>query len=262
MEPLRIAVALHCFGRPLKRALQAAAQTRAAGIQISTGQDVRPSELSETGRRQLLHYLDDLSLTVASVDFPTRRPLYDLDRLERRLEAAKEAMQLTYRLKARILTFRTGRIPPDKQSEEFSVLVGVLNDLARLGNHIGVTPALTTAGEDAQTLASLFELITQGPIGVSFDPAALVLAGQNPADLFGPLTDFVSHVVVRDAVREFEQSGIEVPLGRGEVPWEECLALLDEAGYRGWFTVDRTQGDDKAGDVARAVQYLRQLAME
>jgi predicted DNA-binding ArsR family transcriptional regulator len=40
------------------------------------------------------------------------------------------------------------------------------------------------------------------------------------------------------------------------------LALLGEADYHGWITVDRTVGEDKAGDVTRAIQYLKNVGLE
>jgi len=102
-------------------------------------------------------------------------------------------------------------------------------------------------------------------LGVNFDPAGLVAAGagadkNSPAGAYRALFAHVTHVLARDAVRD---SGIgrEVPLGRGEVAWDELFALFEESGYSGWLTVDRTQGDDKPGDAARAVQYLKQLAI-
>jgi sugar phosphate isomerase/epimerase len=67
--------------------------------------------------------------------------------------------------------------------------------------------------------------------------------------------------VVRDAIREGDGSAREVPVGRGEVPWQELLAVIHELDYRGWFCVDRTQGEDRAGDAARAIQYLRSLEL-
>lgn len=67
--------------------------------------------------------------------------------------------------------------------------------------------------------------------------------------------------MVRDAIREGDGASTEVPLGRGEVPWQELLAVIYELNYRGWFCVDRTQGEDRAGDAARAVQYLRSLEL-
>ena len=34
---------------------------------------------------------------------------------------------------------------------------------------------------------------------------------------------------------------------------------LQEMDYRGWLTVDRTQGDDRAGDAGRTVQFLKSV---
>jgi sugar phosphate isomerase/epimerase len=95
---------------------------------------------------------------------------------------------------------------------------------------------------------------------MNLDPAALVLARQDPAQAIRELHDLVAHVQVRDAIRDVDGLGTEVPVGRGEVDWDELLALLEEARYRQWFTVERTQGDDKLGDSARAVQFLKQVA--
>ena len=80
-----------------------------------------------------------------------------------------------------------------------------------------------------------------------------------PARRVQLLREFVAHVSVRDAIVGADDGGSEVPVGRGEVPWDELLFLLQETDYRGWLTVDRTQGSDQAGDAARAVQYMQSI---
>jgi sugar phosphate isomerase/epimerase len=67
--------------------------------------------------------------------------------------------------------------------------------------------------------------------------------------------------MVRDATRIGDGTSTEVPVGRGEVAWQELLAVVHELDYRGWFCVDRTQGEDRAGDAGRAIQYLRSLEL-
>jgi sugar phosphate isomerase/epimerase len=52
-----------------------------------------------------------------------------------------------------------------------------------------------------------------------------------------------------------------VPVGRGDVAWQEVLAIAYELDYRGWFCVDRTQSNDQAGDAGRAIQYIRSLEL-
>lgn len=260
MHSLHIAVATRRFLQPLKQSLLTAAKIGAGGVQLDVSHELKPAELSETGCRQLLHYLDELNLNVASLSFTSQRRLYSLDRLEARLEAVRTAMQLAYRMQARILTVQIGRIPQDPESPDSQMLSEILNDLAKYGNHVGSTLLITPSGDSAESLLKLISSVTQGPIGINFDPALFVFSGQNPVEALRVLHSSFMHVQVRDAVRDIDGNGLEVPVGHGEVDWDEFLVLLEEAGYQGWLTVDRTQGDDKSGDIARAVQFLRNVA--
>lgn len=258
MLPLKIAVAAQCFDRPLKQVLAAAREIGAQGLQFDARHELVPRELSQTGRRELLHRLDELGLAVASLAFSTERAIYDAERLEARLEALKQAMQFAASLKCRVLTVRLGRLPAD-DSPEHGLMLGVLNELARFGNHIGVTIAVTPARESPQALSHVVRQVTEGPLGVNFDPAAFLADGCDVIEAFRTLHDSVVHIRVRDAVRESDDSVLEVPVGRGEVEWDALLALTGEAAFRGWLTVDRTAGQDKQGDAARAIEYLRRL---
>src|SRR5690349_3868632 len=103
---LKIAVAGHCFPGPLKQSLPTIRQTGARGVQFNARDDLKPSEFSETGRRQLLHQLDELGLSVASLQFPTRRALYDPQELDGRVAAIKRVMEFSAQLQARVVTVR------------------------------------------------------------------------------------------------------------------------------------------------------------
>lgn len=260
MRSLRIAVATSCFGQPLKEAVRTAAEMGASGVQFDVGHELRPTDLSDTGRRQLLHYLDELNLAAASLRFTARRAFYDQQRLDERVDAVKVSLQLAFQLKCRVVTGRIGRVPADPASAEYRLLRDVLNDVARCSNRVGAVFAVTPSGDSADALARLLDAVTDGPMGVNFDPAIFIMHGQGPSDALRRLHTLVHHVQVRDAVREVDGTGVEVPVGRGEVEWDELLALLEETDYRGWLTVDRTQGEDKQADCARAVQYLQRVA--
>lgn len=261
MKRLRIAIATSCLAEPVRQALQTAADFGADGVQLDARNELRPTDLSETGRRQFVHHLETLGLSVASLSFPVRRTYYDQDQLEARIAGTKAAMQFAFQLKARVLTFRMGRLPDDENGTEYRILRDVMNDLARHANHLGVTPAITPTRDTAERLAAFLAGITDGPIGVNFDPAAFLAADDEPVDALRRLHSSILHVQVRDALRDIDGGNREVPVGRGEVAWDELLALLDEADYRGWFSIERTQGDDKRTDIARAVQYLRRVGM-
>lgn len=262
MPPFRIAAAAHCLEGPLKRKLQRAVEIGLSGLSFDARRELPPTSLSETGRRQFLHHVNERGLKVASLSFPTRGAYYDLDRLDDRVAGTKAAMQFAYQLNARVLTARVGRIPADKASQEYKTLVDVLNELASYGNHVGAVFTLTPSGDTIEQLQLLLKAVDQGPIGINYDPAGLLMAGRDPVLLFRELYGSVHQIVVRDSIRDADSGGTEVPVGRGDVKWDEVLAMLDAADYHGWLVADRTTGDDQLDDVTRAVKYLKQVAMD
>ncbi len=259
MNSLRIAVAASCLNLPLREILPAAAEIGAQGLQFDARNDLRPDELSETGRRQFLKVMAESNLAVSSLSFASRRSLHNLEDLDRRIAAIKTAMQFAAHLGTQVLTLRAGRIPSDPESIGYLTLRDVMNDIVRHGNHIGVVAALTPCGDSPAELSRLLNDITTGPVGIDFDPAGLVITGHSPVKAVRELHQWVFHIQARDGLQDVDGSGIEVPLGRGELDWQEFIATLDEINYRGWITATRTTGEDRAGDVARAIKYLRSL---
>jgi sugar phosphate isomerase/epimerase len=248
------------LNRPLKPALALAAQFGAGGVQLDCRNELQPDELSATGRRELLHRLEEMRLSIAALDFPVRRGLFEGDRLDARIAALKQAMDFASLMRCRVVTVRAGGLPKGDEATK-DLPLAVLNELAGHGNHVGVTLAVGLGSESSASLRSLLGQVSAGPVGVSFDPVSVVSAGQSPVDAVAEWRTLLTHVMVRDAIREGEGSAREVPVGRGEVPWQELLAVIHELDYRGWFCVDRTQGEDRAGDAARAIQYIRTLEL-
>ncbi len=256
MRPFPIAVATRCLGRPLKPALVLAAQMGAGGVQLDSRNELKPDELSATGRRELLHRADEMRLSIASLDFPLKRGLLDPDRLDARIAALKQTMDFASSLRCRIVTARIGRLPGAGEGPP-DLALAVLNDLAAHGNHVGVTLALGPGGESADALLEVLRQVAAGPLGINFDPASVVSVGRSQTETLTEWGTFLTHVMVRDATRDGDGMATEVPVGRGEVAWQELLAVAYELDYRGWFCVDRTLGEDRAGDAARAIEYLR-----
>lgn len=259
MPPLHVAVATRCFQLPFKESLHAAAASGATGVQFDAREELKPGDLTETGRRQLVHSLAERGLSIASLAFPTRRSFYDEEELDARVAMAKRIMEMAWQLKCRVVTARIGKIPADKDAKSYGILLDVLGDLARHANQVGATLAITPTHDSPQALAELLDAIKSGPLGVDFDPAVFVMSGAHPVEAFRLLHASVLHVTARDAIRDIDAGGLEVALGRGEVEWVEVLPLLDEVGYAGWVAVNRTQGDDRAGDVSRGVQFLKNV---
>ena len=262
MDLLRIAIATNGLGSSLRDSIAVAAQSGAAGVQFDLRTEVTAGQFGETACQQLRHLLSERSMEVASATFPLRRPLYDPLEIDGRVNAVKEAVRLCGRLKCRVLTLRVGRLPEEQEMDARARLLGALSDLARLGAREGVTPAISTSGDGPADLSALIDSIKDGPVGIDLDPAGCVSGQLNPADVLKALHQSVVHVQARDAVRDLEAGVREVPLGRGETPWEEVIATLADIRYRGWVTVRRTAGNDQVQDALNAVRYLRTVARE
>lgn len=259
MPTPRVAVALTPLDRPVRAAIHAAAEMDADGVQFELGRDFTVGDMTESARRQLLHELDERRLGVAALHLPLQRGLCELDGLDARIDRLKAALQLAYQLRADSVTFRIGRVPVESASMEYETLAAVLNDLARHANRVGSMPSIIPSADDAEAIAALVSRVREGPLGVCLDPAIAVAGGKSPPAVYRALVDVVSQLLVRDAVRDVDGAVVEVPLGRGEVPWDELLALVNEAAFSGWLTATRTQGDDKPGDLRRAVLFVRNV---
>src|SRR5689334_17833294 len=146
---LRIAVATRALGQPLRVSLRSAAGLGAGAVQFDAREELKPGELTETGRRQLLHGLSELGLSIASLSFPTRRSFYDQEQLDARVAAAKRALDHAWQLQAGIVTARIGKIPAEKESAAYRMLSDVLSDLARHANRVGATLAITPTHDSA-----------------------------------------------------------------------------------------------------------------
>lgn len=259
MEPLRRAVACHCLPQPLRRAIRAAVELGAAGIQLNARQELRPTDLSDSGRRQLRHDLEIEGLEISSLAFPTRRSFYDAEQLDARVSGLKQTLEFAYQLCVPVVVARVGAIPSEKDSAEYKLLIDVLNDIARHGNRVGATLAITPTRDSAVGLKDLISRVTEGHVGINFDPAVFAMNGRDAVAAYRELHEQVLHVTARDGVRDIDGSGQEVAFGRGDVDWPELIALLTEAEYHGWLTVDRTNSDDAFRDVERALAYLRNV---
>lgn len=257
----RLAVSTAHFGQTLRQSIRTAGKVGATGVHLNARSEVRPTDFSATGIRQFLHELAEASLSVASLGFLTRRSFYDQEKLEARVSATKIAMEFARQLQTNVLTVRVGSIP-EHDTNEYRLLVDVLNDLARHGNHVGATLCLTPVREQPQRLIELVNAVADGPFGIDFDVGAFAMAGIDPIASFRALHGCSHHVRIRDGLRDIDGGGKEVPLGRGDVLWDELLPVLEESNYKGWLTVERTTGDDRVLDTGLAIQFLRNILHE
>ncbi|MHC4876732.1 MAG: sugar phosphate isomerase/epimerase family protein [Planctomycetota bacterium] len=259
MPELQLAVATRHFGLPLQRTLDAAVEIGARGLQFDVRNELKPSELSDTGRRAFKNRLREQLLTLASFEYPTRRSFCDEEALDARVAGLKGALEFAFSMGVTVVCGRIGRIPEDADSPKYRLLREVLNDIARHSNRVGATFAITPGVDSLDAIKRVLSDVTDGPIGINLDPAGLIMSENDPVEVYRGVYDRVLSVQLRDGLRDIDGQGIEVPVGRGEVVWDELLALLEEGSFRGWLVASRTTGDDKLGDMARALRFVRNL---
>jgi len=253
----RISLSLAALNLELRQAIETLAKWGVPGVQVDLRTELTADRFGETARRQFFHLLNERNLTLASGHFPLRNPIAAPEHLGLRLEALKSAIQFAGKLKIRRLTLRAGRIPSEEDVEGISNVHSVLSELAGAGNHHGVILCLIPCGETATELRQFIQSIQTGPVLVDADLGAWVLNRQSVPAQLRELHDLIGHVEIRDAIRDADGQGREVPVGQGEIDWEETVALLSEMGYPGWLNIDRQAGTDRRGDLSRSVDFLK-----
>jgi len=254
----KISVAIKAFSMEMRRAIDQAMELGAQGIQVDLRTDLLADHYGASARRQLLHVLSERNLQLASGHFPLRNPIAAKEHLGPRLAALESAITFASKLKIRTLTLRAGRIPDAEQDDDgFRALQSIISDLAAQGNRQGVTLCLLPCGESAVQIRQFIESIKSGPVMVDADLSSWVMNRQSVVTQLRELHDLIGHVEIRDAIRDVDGRGREVPVGEGEIDWNEVVALLNEMSYTGWLNVDRYEGTDRRGDISRGVSYLK-----
>ena len=259
-SPMKIGVSLASLRQPLRMAVQTARRLGASAVELEAQGDLRPSQMTDTALRQLRKVLSDADLKVCAIHFPTRRGFNNIDGLDRRISATKDVMRMAYQLRAPLVVNRIGQVPEETGGPGWELLMETLHDLAAHGDRVGATFAARTGSEDGATLANLLAALPEGAIGVDFDPASLIINNHSATESLQALGHYVHQLRARDGVRDLAQGrGVETPLGRGTADFPALIGLLEDFGFRGYYTVDREDARDPIPETQNAVQFLRNV---
>ena len=260
MKHFKIGLRLESLNLPLRKALAEASRLSVAGVQIDAVGELAPGNLSQTGRREFRNLLRGFSLELTALGCPLRRGLDAAEDQEPRLEHVRKVMTLAYDLGPGIVVVETGQVPAEKDVERNRIMRDSLLNLAAHGDRIGAILAVETGLEAGAVLAAYLRSFDSGSLGANLDPANLLMHGFDPLQSARDLGVKVVHTHARDCRRaSTSRAAQEVPLGHGDIDWMSYLETLEEIGYRGWLAVERQSGDDRIGDVAAGVAFLRQL---
>jgi sugar phosphate isomerase/epimerase len=257
---LKIGIQIASLGLPLSRAVPLVAQWGVQAIELDARRGLTPQEASQTALRQLRKMLSDHRLRVSAVSYATRRGYDTPDDLERRVDGTKRAMKLAAALGAPVIVNRVGAIPDKSEGPQWTLMLQVLHDLGRAGQHTGALLAAETGAEPPDALARLLAALPLGSLGVDLNPGNLLVHGHAPQDAIERLGSHILHVHATDGVSDRARGrGQRVPLGRGMADWPALLGALEEQDYRGDFTIEPSDAADAAYEMESAVKFLRSL---
>jgi L-ribulose-5-phosphate 3-epimerase len=267
----------------LRDGLKKAAELGAEGVQVYAVEgEMAPENMAGEKRRELLKYVKGLGLKVSALcgdlgGHGFTRPADNAARVER----SKRIMDLALDLECSVVTTHIGVVPADPNDPRRAVMADACGQLARYGDSAGAFFAVETGPEVSATLRSFLDGLGSKGVRVNFDPANLVMvAGEDPVQAVRNLGPYIVHTHAKDGVMIkrtdpqalydfFAEGGIgdmrledyfkEVPLGQGGVDWPKYLAALEEAGYKGFLTIEREVGADPAKDIAEAIAFLRKM---
>ncbi len=105
-------------------------------------------------------------------------------------------------------------------------------------------------------VARLLEKVSHPRLNALWDIMHPYRELETPAETYGRVGKWVKHLHIHDGIYREERTRIEIcPLGDGEVPHREPMALLKKAGFTGHFAIEIIRKADPNPDL-----YLEQYA--
>jgi sugar phosphate isomerase/epimerase len=260
MDTFRLSAPATMLARDLRQSLRLARDLGFRAVEFDARHGLEPAAVTQTGRRQIRKWLSDEGLVVSGIAFPTRGGYGKSERLEGRIAATKEALQLAYDLGTGLVFNHVGEIPPGDDEAGWRLLVDVLADIGAWSQQVGARLCAEAGRAAPADLARLVAALPDGALACDIVTGSLLVHGHDPAAAVATLGGHVAAVHATDAVAgAFAGRGRAVLLGTGQVDFATVFATLEERGYSGWIGLEPVEPREARGELAAARDYLRAL---
>ena len=275
MYQFPIGVMLDSFKLPAKEAIEKAAQLGAKGLQMyATSGEFAPENMNAQKRRELLEMVKSNGLVFSALCGDLGRGFGNRELNASLIEKSKRILDLAKELETNIVTTHIGVVPNDKNHERYKIMQEACFELSRYADEMDAHFAIETGPEIATTLKMFLDDLGYKGVAVNFDPANFVMVtGDDPVKGVYTLKDYIVHTHAKDGKKLRESNPeviyriideeanqgdayIELPLGEGDVDFDNYLKALDEIGYKGFLTIEREVGENPCDDIALAVKFL------
>ena len=256
MGKWRIGILVDNLGLGIGPGIEKAAELGADGVQVyCTSGEMSPRRMTKSGRRAFVARLEALGLALSALCGDTFKGFFDSKTIDEQVVDAKAFVDLARDLGTTVVTTHFGHFPKSEEDPAWRMAVDALRTIGEHAEDRGVSYASETGLESPRDLAAFLERVGSRAIRVNYDPANLCFRGFDHIAGVKILKDYIVHTHAKD----YKKGGEETPLGMGDVDYPKYLSALEEAGYKGFVTIERESGEDVVGDVTEALAYLRKF---
>lgn len=172
---------------------------------------------------------------------------------EAREKRTYEVVDMTAAIGVPIFACHIGFVPEDHSDPTYAPVRDMVRRICDYCATKGITFALETGQEPAETLLHFLEDVNRPNLKLNFDPANLILYGTaEPISALKLVGKYVVSVHCKDGDWPSKAKpgslGTEMPLGEGSVGMGEFLDTLKEIGYTGALTIEREVALDQDMD--------------
>lgn len=279
-----IGVILESFRLSRSEAIKKAAEIGAKGIQMyATNGENTPENLNTAQRKALKDEVGSNGLKFSALCGDLGMGFGNKELNPSLIEKSKRIVELAKELGTDIITTHIGVVPEDKNHERYKIMQEACFELSRFADSMEAHFAIETGPETSATLKGFLDSLGSTGVAVNLDPANLAMVtGDDPVKAVYNLKDYIVHThakdgnlikkgnpeyiyrVVHPVPAEFDNDRYfeEVPLGTGSVDFPNYLKALEEIGYRGFLTIEREVGENPAGDIKTAYDFLTKIISE
>jgi L-ribulose-5-phosphate 3-epimerase len=262
----KIGVLVDNLHLPIAEGIKQVKELEADGFQVYvTRGEMTPENLRGSVLTDFRTAVAGLGLEISALCGDLGKGFLDANINKEVIPRSKQFIDLAVALGVTVVTTHIGTLPADAQSPAWRTGISAIRDLATYAHSKGCVFASETGPEAPSELLRFLQEVNTPGFGINYDPANLIMLG--PFDHIGGvrvLRNYIVHTHAKDGVCLSKHEGamndfLEVPLGQGGVSFPYYLRALDDIGYRGYLTIEREAGEDRVGDVKRAIRFLRSL---
>jgi len=258
MAPFKVGVVLQSLRLGVRPGIEKVKELGLDGFQTYvTGGELAPENMGRSARREFRKFVADRGLVVSALCVELGG-YADPATVDDKVERTMRMIDLGVDLGVAIHTAHIGRVSEDPNSRERQTIAEALSAIGNYAAERDCCFACETGPEETMVLRDFLASLDCPGLRVNYDPANLVMNGFDPVKGVGDLAGLIVHTHAKDGIREDDKRRREVPLGQGQVPWDDYLAALGEAGYEGFLTIEREGGENPVADIIAARDFLRE----